>query len=66
MTRFAIPDMICQGCIASVTRAVQGVDPTAKVDADLGSHSVEIESRIAPDALAAAIADAGFTVRPAA
>jgi len=65
LTRFAIPDMTCKGCVASVTRAVQQVDPTAQVAADLESHTVQIESRSAAEALAAAIADAGFTVGPA-
>ena len=65
MTRFAIPDMTCEGCVSSVTRAVQAVDPAASVTADLASHTVEIESRCADKALAAAIAEAGFTVRPA-
>lgn len=64
MTRFAIPDMTCQGCVGSVTRAVQTVDPAARVAADLESHTVEIESDAATAALAAAIADAGFTVAP--
>ncbi len=62
MTRFAIPDMTCKGCVASVTRAVQQVDPTAQVAADLESHTVQIESRSTAEALAAAIAEAGFTV----
>jgi copper chaperone len=66
MTRFAIPDMTCQGCVGSVTRAVQAVDPAACVTADLDAHSIEIESAAAADALAAAITAAGFTVQPAA
>ena len=65
MIRFAIPDMTCGGCISSVTRAVQSVDATARLTADLESHTVEIDSAAAADALAAAIADAGFTVQPA-
>jgi copper chaperone len=66
MTRFAIPDMTCGGCVGSVTRAVQALDPAARVAADLESHIVEIDSPVAADALAAAIAEAGFTVNPAA
>jgi copper chaperone len=66
MTRFAIPDMVCNGCVGSVTRAVQALDPAAKVVANLESHLVEIDSATTGEALAAAIADAGFTVQPAA
>jgi copper chaperone len=66
MTRFTIPDMTCEGCVASVTRAVRALDATARVAADLESHTVEVDSPIAAETLAAAIADAGFTVHPAA
>ena len=64
MTHFAIPDMVCGGCVASVTRAVQAVDPAARVAANLETHTVEIESASAANALAAAITEAGFTVNP--
>ena len=66
MTRFAIPDMTCEGCVGSVTRAVQAIDATARVAADLESHTVAIDSPMAAETFAAAIADAGFTVLPAA
>ena len=63
MTRFTIPDMDCQGCVASITRAVQEQDAAAKVVADLPSHVVEIESSLPPYILAATIDAAGFTVQ---
>ncbi len=66
MTRFTIPDMTCQGCVGSVTRAVQTLDPAARVAADLELHTLEIELDAAAAALADAIAEAGFTVRPGA
>jgi copper chaperone len=58
--------MTCGGCVASVTRAVQAVDAAARLTADLESHTVEVASTAAAEALAAAIEDAGFTVQPAA
>jgi len=64
MIRFTIPDMTCGGCVASVTGAVQSVDATARLTANLESHTVEIASSATAEALAAAIADAGFTVQP--
>lgn len=63
MTRFVIPDMTCQGCVGSIARAVQRVDPAARVSADLESHVVEIASGEAAGALEAAITEAGFTVQ---
>eukprot|EP01037_Dinobryon_pediforme_P010811 gene10811-10890_t len=35
MTRFTIPDMDCEGCIASITKAVHRIDANAIVHADL-------------------------------
>lgn len=66
MTRFTVPDMTCGGCVASITRAVQRLDPAATVSADLATHLVEIASAQPAAALAAAIDDAGFTAQAAA
>lgn len=63
MTRFTVPDMDCQGCIASITRAVQTHDATAKVQADLGTHLVDITSQLDAATLAGIIDAAGYTVR---
>ena len=65
MTRFAIPDMTCQGCVGSITRAVQALDPGARVQADLQAQVVQICSVATVATLQAAIAEAGFTVQPA-
>lgn len=65
MIRFAIPDMTCGGCVSSVTRAVQVLDPAARVLADLDAHTVEIDSTVADKVLAEAITEAGFSVHPA-
>lgn len=66
MTRFVVPDMECQGCVRAVTGAVQEVDPTASVHANLDSHIVEVVSSAPVAALSAAITAAGFTVDSAA
>ncbi len=65
MTRFTIPDMDCQGCVASITRAVQKLDATATVTADLPTHIVEIVSTKDAAALSAVIDAAGYTVQAA-
>lgn len=66
MPRFTVPDMTCGGCIASITKAVQRLDPAATVAADLATHQVDIASTHPAAALAAAIDDAGFTAESAA
>ena len=62
MIAFEIPDMTCGHCVGSVTQAVAGVDPAARVEIDLARHRVEIQpGRADAAALRQAIADAGFT-----
>jgi copper chaperone CopZ len=62
MICLSIPDMMCSGCVSSITRAVQAIDPEARVAADLAAHTVEIQSGQPSEDLVAAIAGAGFTV----
>ncbi len=62
MTRFTVPDMDCQGCVGSITRAVQKLDAAAAVKADLAAHLVDIDSVLTEAVLANTIEAAGFTV----
>lgn len=64
MQRFNISDMTCGHCVRTVTQAVQSVDPTAKVEADLASHDVQVASTADPARLSAAIAAAGYANTP--
>lgn len=66
MPAFIVPDMHCDGCIASMTKAIQAIDPHARVTADLVRHEVDVTSHQPAEALAAAIEDAGFSVQSAA
>lgn len=52
--------MSCGGCLRSVTRAVQALDPGATVDADLEARTVEIATAAPREAVEAALAEAGF------
>jgi len=65
MIRFTIPDMECEGCVGSITRAVHAKDSLATVSADLTTHLVSINSQLDPTILAAAIDAAGFTIQAA-
>lgn len=62
MIAFKIEDMTCGHCVAAITKAVQAVDPAAKVDIDLAAHQVRIDPRAGGAAqFDAAIRDAGYT-----
>ncbi len=65
MIELTINDMTCGGCVASITRVVQGLDPDAKVVADVDSKRVQIESLIDTEAVVAAITHAGYHPVPA-
>jgi copper chaperone len=65
MPDFRVPDMHCDGCVRSLTGAVQRVDSQAKLQADLDHKRVQVTSSAAADALAEAMRDAGFEVEAA-
>jgi len=62
MTTFEVNDMTCGHCVSTITKAVSAVDPGAKVQIDLASHRVTIDSSEADAAkLSDAIKEAGYT-----
>lgn len=58
--------MSCGHCVGAVTKAVQAVDAGARVEVDLASKSVKIDSATPLAPLKSAIADAGYPVISAA
>ena len=61
MIQFNIPQMSCGHCVKAVTQAVQEVDPHAKVDVDLASKQVSVESQADRGKIVASLAEAGYT-----
>jgi copper chaperone len=62
MFTLKVSGMTCGGCINAVTRAIQAQDPQAKVQADLPSQVVSLETTLSPELAAELITDAGFPV----
>ena len=60
MLRFQVPAMSCGHCVKVITDTVQAVDPRARVEADLATHSVTVESDRPREAFTAPLADAGY------
>jgi copper chaperone len=58
--RFHIENMTCGGCARSVTKAIETVDPKARVDADPVTKKVSVESALPADAFSRALDDAGY------
>lgn len=62
MIQFNVEGMSCQHCVGAVTRAIQEHDAAAKVEIDLPSGRVNVESKQSAEVLKAAIDEAGYTV----
>lgn len=62
MYELKVERMSCGGCARSVTKSVQSLDSHAKVDVDLASKNVRIESDASLEAVRSAIIDAGYPV----
>ncbi|MBN8975953.1 MAG: heavy-metal-associated domain-containing protein [Rhizobiales bacterium] len=57
---FKIENMTCGGCARSVTKAIQSVDPSAKVETNPAARSVKIETTATQAALLQVLEEAGF------
>ena len=65
MLTYRIPDMHCDGCVRSLTKAVQALDPSATLTADLPTRHVSITTSAPEAAVSEAFEDAGYDVEPA-
>ncbi|WP_114638311.1 heavy-metal-associated domain-containing protein [Polynucleobacter necessarius] len=62
MLSLKVSGMTCGGCINAVTRAVQAQDPGARVQADLVTQIVQLETTLSLAQVSQLITDAGFPV----
>jgi copper chaperone len=60
MIELTLPDMTCGHCVKTVTRTVQQIDAAARLEVDLPTHKVRIESTQPPQAFVKALADEGY------
>lgn len=60
MIELTLPTMTCGHCVATVTRTVQQLDADAKLQIDLPTHRVRIESRVDQPAIEKALAEEGY------
>jgi copper chaperone len=62
MLTLKVEGMTCDGCVASVKRALSAAIPGAKVSVDLPSGEIKIDGSAEKGKAVAAIEDAGYTV----
>ena len=61
--KLSVPDMTCGHCKAAVERAIAATDAGAKVQVDLDSHTVAVETSAPTDALLRALSGEGYEAR---
>lgn len=60
MIELTLPTMTCGHCVRTVTATVQRVDDKAKLQVDLPTHTVRIESDKPGEAFASALKEEGY------
>lgn len=60
MLEFNLPDMTRGHCASTVTKTYKLVDPAAKVEVDLGTKRVTVESSQDRQEFAGALSEAGY------
>ena len=63
MMQFQVEGMSCGHCVGAITRAVQQVDPDARVSADIAAQAVSVESDADLQEVWQAIESAGYPVK---
>lgn len=58
--QFQIENMTCSGCARSVTKAIQSVDPLAKIGTDRATRRVDVQSDKPREAFLPVLEEAGY------
>jgi len=64
-TTYDVKGMTCGHCVRSVTEEITGVEGVSAVDVDLEAGTATVTGDAAPDAVKAAVVEAGFEVTAA-
>lgn len=65
MYRLIVEGMSCGHCVAAVTKALQALDANAKVDVELATQTVNVETSAPLEDVRREVADAGYPVHQA-
>ncbi|MFW1857466.1 heavy-metal-associated domain-containing protein [Acinetobacter defluvii] len=61
--KLLIENMTCGGCARGVTATIQDIDANAKVDVDLTTKIVTVETTASTDKVTEALAEDGFPAK---
>ncbi|THK34761.1 copper chaperone [Ensifer sp. MPMI2T] len=60
MQRYKIDEMNCGHCVSTIEKAIRTVDPVAKVEANLGTKEVRVETTAESRVIVEALKTAGY------
>lgn len=61
---FSVTNMTCDGCVRSITKAIQAADPKGSVSADLEARRVVVETSLGTGEVQAVLSRAGYEAHP--
>jgi copper chaperone len=64
MHKLHLPTMTCGGCLKAVTRAVQSLDGSARIEGDLATRKIVVQSSVQETGLIEALRKAGYPAEP--
>ena len=60
--KLSVPDISCDNCVQTISESVHVVEPDAKVDVDVNTKTVTVESSASEESIKQAIVAAGYTI----
>ncbi|PTQ73315.1 heavy-metal-associated domain-containing protein [Celeribacter persicus] len=60
MSVFSIPNMTCGHCKAAITEALEAIDDTVEIEADMDAHEIDVFSEAGDEAILDALQKAGY------
>ncbi|MCA0042212.1 heavy-metal-associated domain-containing protein [Celeribacter litoreus] len=60
MSVFSVPDMSCGHCKATITEALEAIDDTVEINADMDAREIDVFSDAGDEAILAALSKAGY------
>ena len=62
MIELKVPSMVCEGCVETLTKAIKTHEPNAKVNIDLDSKQVTVDTQASVESIKQVITATGHEV----